>query len=185
MLLSWMSVTVWEQFRCYFLFRNKPTRRSRRTKMERTTDPKTKGLVRKCMSKPFFFQQYAQATCNLSARSDGLYMSSPGNDDDPSSLSRKKVFFIFSFFIVPCSCLSVCWNVNSNVLQCLVSSVFDVFFSRWEEQSVVHGLLVSHYPQRRLRTCKLRFIDSLFNDGGATPMGCPAPSDNLRYVVNS
>lgn len=99
-MLSWMSVTFWEQFRYYFLFRSKPTRRSRRTKVERTTDPKTKGLVRKCMSKPFFSQQYAQATCNLSARSDGLYMSSPGNDDDPSSLSRKKVFFICSFFIV-------------------------------------------------------------------------------------
>lgn len=44
--------------------------------------------------------------CDLLAfRSNSLYMSFPGNDDDPSSLSRKKVFFICSPLMFTCQCV--------------------------------------------------------------------------------
>lgn len=109
-----------------FCSKSKPARRLRRTKVERT-DAKTKGLVRKCMLKPsfpvicvsdlhfvskvwWFVKFIFQVTMMI------LHL-----------WAEKRCFSLYSFFIVICSCFRVCLNANFNVLQCLVSSVFDVF----------------------------------------------------------
>lgn len=67
--------------------------------MERTAGAKTKGLVRKCMLERFCPRNVASlfSHCVSNLTSLNVFI---GNDEDPSSLSRKKVtalFFVFFY----------------------------------------------------------------------------------------
>lgn len=171
------------------LFRNNLAKRLRRQKVERSTDTKTKGLVRKCRlnSLPyrtashyvivclfwkfiyyypwfiFAFMEVRHILTNLVyefQKQEGLRIYNgiiekqwlsvsvlseitsvnfwtltcctwclPGNDEDPSSLSRKKV----------CN-FSICHFLSSHSSSALCSD-FHVWCgsSRWEEQSAAPG----------------------------------------------